>query len=324
MAMTADAVFDLASVTKVAATTMALMVLVDDGAVSLDDPVSLYLPDFAGAGKEAITLQHLLTHTSGLAQWEPVYYYASTPQEAYERIRDRPLEWSVGAERHYSDLGFMLLGRVVEVISGSSVDDFTQRELYRPLGLERIGFVPSDGSPAGPYAATSYGNPFEHRMVADSDFGYSIDIDPNLWSEWREGWLSGEVNDGNAHHAFGGIAGHAGLFATADDLAALVEAVMLQGRPNSAPLVAPEVVTHFTTEVVDGQALGWQVPSYAPPGSFGHSGFTGTFVLVVPSSEMVVVLLTNRQNFGVNEETQYPDVGPLQRAVTAILTGGER
>ncbi len=132
--MTTDTVFDLASVTKVMATTFAAMLLVDAGDIDLDAPVHTYLPDFRGGGKERITPRHLLTHRSGLLQWQPVYYRARTPQQAYQYIRDLPLAWSVGEERHYSDLGFMLLGRV----GGVPLDIFLRERLYGPLSLPRL------------------------------------------------------------------------------------------------------------------------------------------------------------------------------------------
>ena len=325
VAMRTETVFDLASVTKVMATTMALMVLVDRGEVALDEPVRAYLPDFTGGGKEQITLRHLLTHRSGLYQWQPTYYHADSPDAAYAWVRELPLNWPVGEERHYSDLGFMVLGRVIEAVSGEPLERFVETEIYAPLGLGRTGFRPLDGRaqpPApGTFAATSLGNPFEHRMVHDPDFGYRIDGDPDAWSGWRDYWLDGEVNDGNAHHAFRGVAGHAGLFSTAGELGTLLQLLLDRGVSDAGDaLIGADVVDRFLEPTGDGQALGWQLPDYAPAGAFGHTGFTGTFVLGVPEMRLGVVLLTNRQNFGVDENTSYPDVAPLQRAVTAALT----
>jgi len=133
--------------------------------------------------------------------------------------------------------------------------------------------------------------------------------------------LNGEVNDGNAFHAFRGVAGHAGLFSTADELNVLLQVMLRGGEHDGQRLFAPETITTFLEPTGDRQALGWQLPGYGPAGSFGHTGFTGTFVLGVPEERLALVLLTNRQNFGVDENTQYPDVGPLQRAVTAAVTG---
>ena len=351
--MTTETVFDLASVTKVMATTFAVMLLVDEGELDLDAPVSAYLPDFvdnatasaqrpSGAGKDEITVRHLLTHRAGLFQWKPTYYHAGDAEQAYAYIRDLPLSWSPGAERHYSDLGFMLLGRIVELVSGRPLGAFLDERLYGPLALEAIEFQPvtpddtstSQDAPAsgtrrrpagGPvgarrFAATSHGNPYEHRMVHDPGFGYSIGGDPEAWAGWREHTLAGEVNDGNAFHAFGGVAGHAGLFSTAADLQVLLQLLLNRGEYGRRRYISAEVVDSFLAPTGDGQALGWQVPDHAPAGSFSHTGFTGTYVLGVPAEGVALVLLTNRQNLGVDGRGQYPDVGELQRAVSALLS----
>lgn len=323
--MTVETVFDLASITKVAATTSAVMLLVEAGQVDLDAPVATYLDDFRGDGRDVVTVRHLLSHTGGLRPWVPTYYHASTADEAYAYIRGLPLAWTPGEERHYSDLGFMLLGRIVEEVTGRRLDRFVTEELFEPLGLVATGFRPvgeevaaSRGEDA---AATSHGNPYERRMVHDPDFGYRIEGDPDAWSGWRERTLVGEVNDGNAFHAFEGVAGHAGLFSTARELEKLVRLVAGGGEIDGVRHLERETVRSFLRPEVEGQALGWQLPSYAPDGAFGHTGFTGTFVLARPADGLVVVLLTNRQNVGVDADTGYPDVGPLQRAVTRAIFG---
>jgi CubicO group peptidase (beta-lactamase class C family) len=342
--MTTATVFDMASVTKVMATTFAVMILVDEGKLDLDAPLHTYLPDFRGKEKDAITLRLLLTHRAGLYQWQPIFYHAANEREAYAYIRDLPLEWKPGAGRHYSDLGFMLLGLVVERVSGRPLDAFVRDRLYRPLGLAHTGFRRMGGggagdasgrqgaevgsptgrsssSSAGTFAATSHGNPYEFRMVHDTTFGYRYIGDPNAWSGWRRHTLVGEVNDGNAFHAFRGVAGHAGLFSTAGDLGVLLQVLLDRGEYGGRRYVSAQVVDTFMTPTGDGQALGWQVPTYAPAGSFDHTGFTGTYVLGVPARGLAVVLLTNRQNVGVDARTLYPDVGPLRRSVAeAILT----
>jgi len=351
--MTTETVFDLASITKVMATTFAVMLLVDSGELDLDAPVSTYLPDFvdnataaaprpSGAGKDAITVRHLLTHRAGLFPWKPTYYHADDAEQAYAYIRDLPLSWSPGAERHYSDLGFMLLGRVVERASGRPLGAFLDEHLYGPLALRAIEFrphtpgdtstsqdAPASGTaqrPAGEpgvaarFAATSHGNPYEHRMVHDPDFGYRIDGNPDAWDGWRDYTLAGEVNDGNAFHAFEGEAGHAGLFSTAAELQVLLQLLLNRGEYGGRRYVSADVVDTFLASTGDGQALGWQVPDDAPAGSFSHTGFTGTYVLGVPAEGVALVLLTNRQNPGVDERGQYPDVGELQRAVSALLS----
>jgi CubicO group peptidase (beta-lactamase class C family) len=321
--MTPGTLFDLASVTKVMATTFAVMMLVDEGKLDLDAPLYTYLPDFRGSAKDSITLRLLLTHRSGLYQWQPIFYHAANEGEAYAYIRDLPLAWRPGAGRHYSDLGFMLLGMVVERVSSQPLDAFVRDRLYRPLGLEHTGFrrtgAAGPAAAAGAFAATSHGNPYEYRMVHDTTFGYRYAGDPGAWDGWRHQTLVGEVNDGNAFHAFDGVAGHAGLFSTAEDLDVLLQLLLNEGEYRGRRYVSPQVVDTFMTPTGDGQALGWQIPGYAPPRSFDHTGFTGTYVLGVPARGLAVVLLTNRQNVGVNARTRYPDVGPLQRAVAAAL-----
>jgi N-acetylmuramoyl-L-alanine amidase len=134
----------------------------------------------------------------------------------------------------------------------------------------------------------------------------------------------GEVNDGNAYHAFGGVAGHAGLFSTAEELRILLRLLLDRGEYGGRRYVRSQVVDAFLAPAGDGQALGWQIPDYAPPTSFVHTGFTGTFVLGVSREALGVVLLTHRQNMRLDGSGYYPDVGPLQRAVAALLTGTAR
>jgi len=324
--MTPSTVFDLASVTKVMATTMALMLLVDRGQVALDAPVHAYLPEFRGSSKDSITVRHLLTHSAGLEQWQPIYYSATNSEESYRTIREMPLEWGVGEARHYSDLGFMLLGYLVERVTGVSLDRFVAEELYEPLGMKQTGFrrAGCTDCPQGPFAATSHGNPYEYRMVHDTSFGYRYTGDPNSWNGWRRYTLVGEVNDGNAFYAHGGVAGHAGLFSNATELARLLQLLLDGGEVMGRRFVSPETVATFLKSTEYGQALGWQTPSWAPPGSFAHTGFTGTFVIGIPSKGLSVVLLTNRQHFGVGGDTRYPDLSELQREVVETVLGVHR
>ena len=145
------------------------------------------------------------------------------------------------------------------------------------------------------------------------------------WNGWRRYTLVGEVNDGNAYYAFQGLAGHAGLFSTAGDLGVLLQLLLDRGSYRGRRYLVPEVIDAFMQPTGEGQALGWQVPDYAPAGSFSHTGFTGTFVLGVPERRLGFVLLVNRQNVGVDERGYYPDVNPLRRAVAeALLASGER
>ena len=327
--MTVGTAFDLASVTKVMATTMAILLLVDRGAVALDAPVQAYLPEFRGPGKDSVTVRHLLTHSGGLAQWQPIYYDARNAREASNAVGAMPLERGVGEGRHYSDLGFMLLGYLTEREAEMPLDRFIDQELYKPLGLDRTGYRRAGCErsdlefpcPEGPFAATSHGNPYEYRMVHDTAFGYRFGGDPMAWESWRRYTLVGEVNDGNAFHAHGGVAGHAGLFSTARELRVLLDLLLNGGELGGRRFFRRETLDAFLEPTRFGHGLGWQLPAWAPEGSFSHTGFTGTFVMGVPARGVALVFLTNRQNLGVGTDTRYPELSGLQRHVAEAVLG---
>gem|GEM_PF-117381 len=316
--MRTSTMFDLASVTKVMATTMATMLLVDRGLVDVDSPVSRYLPDFRGPHLDSITVRHLLQHSSGLVQWQPLYYHASNGAQTYAVIRDMPLQWGVGDARHYSDLGFMLLGYIVERVSGVPLDAFLEQNLYRPLGLRSTTFNPKAHGFTD-FAETEQGNIYERHMVYDSTFGYRYRGDPTAWNGWRQYVLNGEVDDGNSFYANGGVAGHAGLFSTAGDVRVLLDLLNNRGSYAGHQYIRPQVVDMFLTRDKYQNYLGWQAPTVLPDGSFSHTGFTGTYVLGVPKYGLSIVLLTNRQDMGTNASGYFPDVGPLQQAVAKAV-----
>lgn len=319
--MRTSTIFDLASVSKVMATTFAIMLLADRGRTDVDAPVSRYLPDFRGAHLDSITVRHLLNHSSGLVQWQPLYYHAANAAQTYGVIRGMPLDWGVGDARHYSDLGFMLLGYIVERVSGRPLDRFLERSLYRPLGLRSTTFNPRARG-FTEFAATEPGNVYERHMVYDSTFGYRYRGDPTAWNGWRQYVLNGEVDDGNAFYAHGGVAGHAGLFSTAADLRVLLDVLNNRGTYGGRRYIRPAIVDQFLTRDKYQNYLGWQAPRDLPEGSFSHTGFTGTYVLGVPKHKLSIVLLTNRQHMGTDARGYFPDLAPLQRAVaSAIVTG---
>ena len=321
--MRTSTLFDLASVTKVMATTFAVMLLADRGRIDIDAPVHRYLPDFRGAHLDSITVRHLLTHSSGLAQWQPLYYQASSAAQTYEAIRAMPLGWGVGEGRHYSDLGFMLLGYIVERTSGRALDRFVDDELYRRLGLTSTTFTPRTRGFTD-FAATEQGNVYERHMVYDSTFGYLYKGNPMSWDGWRRYVLDGEVDDGNAWYAHRGVAGHAGLFSTGGELRVLLDLLNDRGVHRGRRIIRAETVDRFLTRDAFQHYLGWQYPRGLPEGSFAHNGFTGTYVIGVPRHRLSIVLLTNRQNIGPNERGFFPDLGPLQQAVVrAIVSGAE-
>ncbi len=321
--LTVDHRFDLASLTKVFATTLSIMVLVEQQRIVLDDPVHRYLPEFRDQHKDSITVRHLLTHSSGLHPWKPTYYHASYSDEVYRYICSLPLAYPVGLERHYSDLGFMLLGYLIEEVTGLSLDQFVLEEIYHPLQLYGTSFNPDAND--GPFAATSHGNPFEKRMVEDDDFGYRCDESPDDFTGWRDYTLVGEVNDGNAFYAHKGVAGHAGLFSTATDLKILLDLLMNGGSYSGRRIVSENVIDTFLTKDQFDNGLGWAMSSSVlpvdelPQGSFGHTGFTGTYALAIPSAKLSIILLTNRQNLGVDASTHYPSLTNLRKDVVHIV-----
>lgn len=321
--MSVDHLFDIASLTKVFGTTFAVMKLVDEGALKLDETVGKYLPEFNEGTKKDIRIHQLLNHSSGLTQWYPLYYHASDKSERYQYLAEMPLKYPVGEERHYSDLGFMLLADIVETVTGKTVDQYLSEEIYGPLNLSNTFFNPLERG-VGPehIVATSHGNPFERRMVYDDEFGYKVDVDPESWNEWREYTLIGEVNDGNAWYANEGVAGHAGLFSTVGDLQVLVDLLLENGVRKGRRYISKAVIDTFLTRDLHGNGLGWAMnpavfdaPDELPDGSFGHTGFTGTSAAVVPEYNLSVILLTNRQHRGPLESGYYYDLGELREEI---------
>lgn len=322
--MTSDHLFDLASLTKVLATTYGLMVLHSREAFEIGDPVSQYIPEFKTADKEKITIEQLLRHTSGLIPWYPSYYVAGNAKERLQWISEYPLNNLPGEKRRYSDFGFMVLGDLIEALSGKPIDQFLKSEVYRPLGLSSTLFNP-DTSRFFSIVSTSHGNPFEKKMVYDDDFGYTIDLNPESWDGWRLNTLRGEVNDGNAWYTHGGVAGHAGLFSTASEIYTLLNVLLNNGEWNGEQVVEPETMELFLTSDSRGQALGWSMNESwiqgknLPESSYGHTGFTGTNLIVSPETGRLFILLTNRQHAGPGDEGSYPNLRPLREELSDIL-----
>jgi serine-type D-Ala-D-Ala carboxypeptidase len=297
-------IFDMASVTKVEATTAAVMKLVDEGRLDLDARLRWYLPRFADE-KGDILVRQLLTHRAGLWEWQPTYLHGRNKAQVLDFLADLDLRYGVGEGRHYSDIGFMLLGAIVEKVTGQPLDDYVREHIHRPLGMSDTTYLP-DRRPRTRIAATSLGNSYEYTMI-DSQSPYPIvgDLDPDDFPDWRRHTLVGEVNDGNAWYGWQGVAGHAGLFSTARDLAVYAQTLVNGGGYADTELASRDVVDEFLTEQYDeGQALGFwtdRLSTIGRTGGFGHSGFTGTEFLFDPDRELVVVLLTNRL---------HPDRGP--------------
>ena len=243
--MTVAHLFDIASLTKVVGTTTAIMLLYDKGLIQIDDPVGKYIQAFDTGAKKAITIRHLLTHTAGLYEWYPLYYKASNKKQTYQLIGELPLKYPVGQQRSYSDLGFVLLGEIIETVSRLPLEQFLELNIFIPLGMKQTGYNPLQSGRFKKIAATSMGNPYEKRMVYDSTLGFTIKgINPDSWNGWRNYVLKGEVNDGNAWYANGGISGAAGLFSTVEDLQKLVDVIENKGKSARGSLsVKPPSIT---------------------------------------------------------------------------------
>jgi serine-type D-Ala-D-Ala carboxypeptidase len=328
--MTTDHLFDIASLTKVAGTTTSIMLLVDRGLIKVDDPVGKYIPAFNTGDKGQITIRHLLTHTAGLITWYPLFYRAQNKQEVYKLIDELPLAFPVGASRHYSDLGFILLGEIIEKVSRMPLDQFEQKNIFIPLGMRHTSYNPL-ASGFTKFAATSHGNPYETRMVHDTSLGFVFkEIDPDQWNGWRTYTLRGEVNDGNAWYALKGVSGHAGLFSTIDDLQKLVDMLKSRGKVKGKQFISEKTIEQFLTQDEFKNGLGWMMDpgdsfmKGGPAGTFGHTGFTGTSIAVVPSLNLSVILLINRQNTGLLPSGYYYNPNPLRKAIfEAALAEGK-
>jgi len=320
--MTVYHLFDIASLTKVVGTTTAIMLLVEKGLIKIDDPVGKYINAFDSGAKKAITIRHLLTHTAGLYEWYPLYYKASDKEQSYKLIGKLPLKYPVGQKRSYSDLGFVLLGEIIETVSRLPLEQFEDLNIFIPLGMTSTGYNPLKTGRFKKIAATSMGNPYERRMVYDSSLGFQIEgIDPVSWNGWRHYVLRGEVNDGNAWYANGGISGAAGLFSTVEDLQKLVDVLMNKGKPGNRKFINESTIDRFLARDKFKNGLGWMMDPEnsfmkdAPSGSYGHTGFTGTSISVIPKNNISVILLINRQQVGLLSTGDYYNVNPIRQAV---------
>ena len=276
--MTFDTLHDLASVTKVVATTTALLALVSAGQLALDDPAVRYLPEFGAGAKATITVRDLLAHRAGLWEWHPLYAVAAGDPAAADAFVDRlDLRYPPDQARHYSDLGFVQLGRIVAVVAGLPLDRAVAQLVTEPLGLVRTTFA----TPAGPLVAMSaFGDDVERAMLA-SGSPYPVPYGPDDFAGWRDRAVLGAVNDGNAFHAYGGVAGHAGLFS---DLTDMIRFALALAEPEAhAASWRPDVVAEFVAPGPDAaQALGFRRYPIQLGGRsttlVGHTGFVGCAV----------------------------------------------
>jgi uncharacterized protein YbbC (DUF1343 family)/CubicO group peptidase (beta-lactamase class C family) len=303
--MTADTIFDVASLTKVVATATSMMILVERGLVRLGDPVSRYIPEFGEMGKRNITVEQLLTHRSGLIPDNDINDYERGPEEAIRNIWKLAPLAEAGSKFIYSDVNYIVLAELVKRLSGKPIDQFAAENIFRPLGMKDTGYKP-DASLISRVAPT------EKR---------------------GEKWMRGEVHDPRAY-LLGGVAGHAGLFSTADDLAIYCQMILNQGEFHGARILSPMGVGRMTEarptggNAVDGSArgVGWDIfTGYSanrgdlfPIGSFGHTGFTGTGLWLDPSSETFVVFLSNRVHPRLDPKKP-ADVTSLRGRVASVV-----
>lgn len=295
-------IYDLASLTKPLATATSLLLLIQRAKVNLEDPVQKVLVELEGTSIGQARVRDLLSHRSGLPGWRPFYerldarghvpvLHGGDPlikQQVLQMIRDEPLIYACGERSVYSDLGFMLLGLLVERLSGMGFDQWCEETIVRPLGADPLMYCPTVGR-----AQTGVARPtFDASRIA-----------PTEQDEWRHRLLCGEVHDENAA-AMGGVAGHAGLFGTAESVLA-VSGAWLSGYHGRESILDEKLVRQFTTRqefaARSSWALGWDTPS-APSSTgshfsertFGHLGYTGTSLWIDPLCELEVVLLSNR------------------------------
>ncbi len=329
--MTVDTIFDLASLTKIVATATSVMILVERGLVRLGDPVARYIPEFAENGKKNITVEHLLVHRSGLIADNDIKDYEQGPEKAMENVwKLAPLN-EVGAKFIYSDVNFIVLAELVKRVSGKPIDQFALENIYVPLGMRDTGYKPLERLGA---AAQSRIAPTEQRGGPDQNRNREgAAKEGEVGAQSTEHWMRGEVHDPRSY-LLGGVAGHAGLFSTADDLAIYCQMMLNGGEYQGRRILSPMGVQRMTEarpsagNAGDGNArgLGWDVYTgfsanrgdLFPIGSFGHTGFTGTGLWLDPASETFVVFLSNRVHPKLDPKKP-ADVSSLRGRVASVV-----
>ena len=312
--VTTDTIYDLASLTKIIVTTPLVMRLYETGRLDLNAPVSRHVPEFAGGARDHVTIADLLAHCGGLLWWTDLYRQARDLPTAgamrfyLERICELPLDYEPRTRTVYSDLGFILLGAVLEQVTGASLDRLAEDEIFLPLGMREIRYNPP---------AT-----LRSRIAPTED-------DPE-----QGGVLTGVVHDENAR-GLGGVAPHAGLFATAQSLVPFAQMWLAEGAAGDGRVFDSATIHRFSRRALlvddSSRALGWDTPT---PGSscgnrfssasFGHTGFTGTSVWIDPEQDLFVVLLSNRVH-PTRENIQLAELRPeFHDALVDVLTSRSR
>ncbi|GFH34524.1 serine hydrolase [Streptomyces pacificus] len=313
IAMTEDTVFDLASVSKLFTSLLAVQ-QIERGALELEEKAASYLPDFGTAGKQDVTVRQLLTHTSGLRAWIPLYREPSH-EDRLRRLWNEAPAIPPGTGYRYSDLNLIALQLVLETTTGRSLDTLLTEDVTAPLGMDRTRFNPPPSWRPGIAATEDARQP---------------------WSGLDRGLVCGEVHDENAH-AFGGVAGHAGVFSRAWDLAVLARTLLNGGAYGRARILAPESVDLLFTDVNtafpgDAHGLGfelyqhWYMGAMATPRTAGHTGFTGTSLVLDPSTDSFLIVLGNSvhpvRNWRSGSAPRVAAADHLARAVPVRPTHG--
>lgn len=276
--MKKDTIFDLASISKIFTTTAA-MILYEEGKFKLDDPVAKHIPEFAANGKEDVTIEQLMTHTSGFKAWIPLYTVEGDREDRFQHVFQYPLEHEPGSTYTYSDLNMITLGALVERWSGMRLDQFVNKEITTPLKMTDTMYNPP--------------SKLRERIAATED---------QPWTNRDLVW--GEVHDESAW-SLEGVAGHAGVFSTAGDLAKLAHMFLMEGRYGGKKILEPETIRLLTENRIpqfsgDDHGLGWELQQgwymdgLSGAMSYGHTGYTGTSIVVNPANQTIAILLTNR------------------------------
>ncbi|MBZ0199031.1 MAG: beta-lactamase family protein [Ignavibacteriaceae bacterium] len=271
--------FDLASLTKVIATTNAVMICVDRGLFSLDDKVVKYIPEFGANGKDIVTIKNLMMHNAGLIAWKPFFKTdIKTADELLNYIYNSELKYEPGTKTVYSDWGLITVGKIIERVTGNTLDEFCSKEIFKPLGMTRTMFNPP-AELKNEIMPTELDNYWRHRLV--------------------QGTVHDETSD-----MLGGVAGHAGLFSTAGDIAKISQMLLQKGSYDGKQYIKPETVEMFIKRQSSksSRAIGWDTKTKEASTagtlfdltSYGHTGFTGTSVWTDPTRKLFVVFLTNR------------------------------
>ncbi|MCA0991493.1 serine hydrolase domain-containing protein [Pseudalkalibacillus hwajinpoensis] len=292
--MSENTIFDLASISKLFTTTAA-MTLYEDGAFQLDDPVAKYIPEFAANGKENVTIEQLMTHTSGFKPWIPLYTIGEDRDNRLEYVFQYPLQSAPGTDYTYSDLNMITLGALIERLSGMRLDEYVKQEITEPLGMDD----------------TMYNPPAELKeRIAATEY--------QPWT--NRGLVWGEVHDESAW-SLDGVAGHAGVFSTASDLAKFAHMYLMEGRYGGTRILEPATVKLLTENRIpefpgDDHGLGWELQqgwfmdALSESTTLGHTGYTGTSIVVSPTNQTIAILLTNR----VHPTRETVSTSPTRRA----------